>query len=586
MLLQATIFVTLFAMAVTLWMGFYLFARGFPSRMTLRVVVVMLALSGFFFGAYNNIFEQTTGSAGIRAVLLLVIVLGGWYSVTFHVMSERNQQKYRFIEWGMYALGALSIPLLLQPGAFINEAGNTIYVAHMNNTSWAYRVYGAYQFIVSFGIMLNLLIGDRVGLTPRGKYFLVTSLFPVVSVIYGVIALGSPNPAPRLIQDTLAFCGVFVLGLSVLRHQTWTERRATLQDFPLTTIGALGLAGLSTFFAWRWGMPVAMLSSVTAFVILSVGVYDLTREFLERSRTHKESQFRRQIRQLESEGTGEQALKARLQEGIDLLCQTLDAPGGFVAIRQGGEFPVMASRSSVAVGSVLQAEAVACEDLSRPSAGQLSSLAWLAPSFEGRLQVAVVGIEKSRSRMEYSTGNLELLAEVADQIGTIVSLSNLQARQSSESDPGTPESSVNAEDLKSATGEMLDSISVHTDAEFIKLVEEALRHLPDTVTLGQSALAEKIPIRGQSHIERGKQLQELLTSSIEAFRPADKRPPEPLPRVWYNHAVLHDAYVEGVPNREIMARLYISEGTFHRTRRNAIRGLARMLVEKSSQYES
>jgi hypothetical protein len=197
------------------------------------------------------------------------------------------------------------------------------------------------------------------------------------------------------------------------------------------------------------------------------------------------------------------------------------------------------------------------------------------------MQVAVVGIEKSRSRMEYSTGNLELLAEVADQIGTLVSLSNLQARQGSESGAGTVESSANAQELKSATGDMLDSIAVQTDEEFIKLVEEALRHLPDTVTLGQSPLAQRIPIKAQSHVERGKQLQELLTRSIEAFKPAEKRPPEPLPRVWYNHAVLYDAYVEGVPNREIMARLYISEGTFHRTRRNAIRGLARMLVEKN-----
>jgi hypothetical protein len=580
MLLQATIFVTLFAMAITLWMGFYLFARGFPSRMTLRVVVVMLALSGFFFGAYNNIFEQTIGSAALRAVFL-VIVLGGWYSVTFHVMSDQNQERYRFFEWGMYALGLLAILLLFQPGAFINEAGNALYVAHMNRTSWAYLVYGAYQFIASFSIMLNLLIGDRVGLTSRGKYFLVTSIFPVVSVIYGVIALGSPNPVPRIIQDTLAFCGVFVLGLSVLRHQTLTERRATLQDFPVSTVGALGLTAIACYFAWTWGMPIAMLSSVAGFFILSIGCYDLVREFLERSRTRKESEFRRHIRQLESEGAGEEALKSRLQEGVDLLCQTLDAPGGFVAIRRGDEFFVTASKASIAVGSVLLAEAVACEDLSRPTAGRLSSLAWLAPSFEGRMQMVVVGIERSRSRMEYSTGNLELLAEVADQIGTIVSLSHLQARQSSASAPGTPESSPNAEELKSATGEMLDSISVHTDAEFIRLVEEALRHLPDTVTLGQSALAEKMPIKGQSHIERGKQLQALLTSSIEAFRPAEKRPPEPLPRVWYNHAVLYDAYVEGVPNREIMARLYISEGTFHRTRRNAIRGLARMLVEKN-----
>jgi hypothetical protein len=510
--------------------------------------------------------------------MLLVIVLGGWYSVTFHVMSERDQRRYRSVEWGIYLLGALALVFLKQPGAFISEAGNALYVAHMNANSWAYRIYGGYQFIISFGIMLNLLVGDRVGLTSRGKYFLVTSIFPVVSVIYGVVSLGSPTAAPRIIQDTLAFCGVFVLGLSVLRHQTWTERRATLQDFPLTTAGALGLAFITTYFAYRSGMPLANLASVAGFVILCIGVYDLTREFLERSRMRKESDLRKQFRHLD--GTDDHALKSRLQEGLELLCKTINAPGGFVAVRRGEKFLVLAGRSSVGVGSEISAEAVTCEDVSHPTAEELASIAWLAPSFEGRMQVAVVGIEKSETRLEYSSGNLELLAEVADQIGTIVSLSSTQPQ------PGVEIQSVSETKLKSATGEMLDSISAHPDDEFISMVADALRHLPDAITLGQSALAEKMPIRAESHVERGKRLQEILTVSIESFKPAEKRPPEPLPRVWYNHAVLYDAYVEGVPNREIMARLYISEGTFNRTRRNAIRGLARMLMEQSAQYAS
>lgn len=580
MLLQATIAVSLFAMATTLWMAFYLFARGFPNAMTLRVVVVMLALSGFFFGAYNNTFVQIPGSAAIRAILL-VIVLGGWYSATFHVMSERDQKRFRYLEWGIYTLGALSIIFLLQPNSFISEQGNALYVAHMNTKGLAYKVYGGFQFIISFGIMLNLLVGDRVGLTTRGKYFLVTSIFPVVSVIYGVVSLGGATAAPRIIQDVLAFCGVFVLGLSVARHQNLMERRATLQDFPLTTLSTLGLAVLTTFFAWNSGMPVKNLASVAGFVVLAVGVYDLTREFLERQRMRNESHFRKQLRNLESENAGEDALKSRLQDGLDLLCQTLNAPGGFVAIRRGEKFVVLASRSSVPIGSEMELSLLACEDISHPKAEQLSTLAWIVPSFEGRMQVAAVGVEKSRSRMEYSKGNLELLAEVADQIGTLVSLSNLQSRQGGEARAIEVVARTNAEELKAATGEMLDSISVQTDEEFIRIVEEALRHLPDTVTLGQSALAAKIPIKADSHIERGKYLQELLTNSIEAFRPGEKRPPEPLPRVWYNHAVLYDAYVEGVPNREIMARLYISEGTFNRTRRNAIRGLARMLMEKN-----
>jgi len=564
MLLQATIGVSLFAMSVTLWMGFYLFARGFPRAMTLRVVIVMLALSGFFYGAYLNVFEQIQGSAAVRAVLL-VIVLAGWYSVTFHVMSEPSQKKYRYFEWGIYALAVLSILFLIQPNAFLNEQGNALYVAHMNPQGWAFRVYGGYQFIISFGIMLNLLVGDRVGLTTRGKYFLVTSIFPVISVIYGVLALGSPTPVPRLIQDTLAFCGVVVLGLSVARHQTMTERRTTYQDFPLTTLSTLGLTGITLIFAKRAGMPQEDMASVAAFVILAVGMYDLTREFLERQRTHDESQFRKQLRAINNDAASEDALRAHLRDGLELLCNTINAPGGFVAMRRGDEFLVMASMDSVQVGSELPASAVSCDDVSHPKDERLSTIAWLAPSFEGQTQVAVVGIEETRSKLEYPSGSLEFLAEAADLIGTIISSSNTQA-------------SGKTDKTKS---ELLESISVDPDKGFVKMVEDGLRHLHDVITLGESQLADTLAANGETHIDRGKFVQQLLMDSIELLKPDQDRPPEPIPRIWYNHVVLYDAYVEGVQNREIMARLYISEGTFNRTRRNAIRGLARVLIEKT-----
>ncbi len=579
MLFQATIFVSLYAMTATLWMAFYLFARGFPSMITMRTVVVLLALSGFFYGAYNNTFVQIPGSAAIRAVLL-VIVLGGWYSLTYQMMSERSRKRYRLIEWGIYLLGLISIVFLLQPGSFIKEEGNALYVAHMNTSQWTYKIYGAYQFLISFGIMINLLVDDRVGLTTRGKYFLVTSIFPIISVIYGVISLGSPTAAPRIIQDTLAFCGVFILSLAVARHQIWLERRAPFQDFPLTTLSALSIASLAGYLAWRAGIEMKFLAEVYALTIITIGIYDLTREFLERLHIRNESQLRKQMRQLESDSSGEETLKSRLQEGLDLLCRTLEATGGFVAVRREENFVVLASRSSVPLDSEMAAALVACEDISHPKAEQLSALAWIVPSFEGRTQVAVVGIEKARSRMEYSTGNLELISEFADQVGTIVSLGNRGPWRKNEIRELVAESQTNITELNTVAVEMLDSISTNPGEDFIKDVEEALRHLPDTITLGQSALAEKIAIKGNSQVDRGKYLQELITASIESLKPSEKRPPEPLPRVWYNYAVLYDAYVEGVPNREITSRLYISEGTFNRTRRNAIRGLARMLVEK------
>jgi hypothetical protein len=114
---------------------------------------------------------------------------------------------------------------------------------------------------------------------------------------------------------------------------------------------------------------------------------------------------------------------------------------------------------------------------------------------------------------------------------------------------------------------------------FIKMVEAALRKFPDFIQLGASPLADYLNVKGETQIARGKRLQLLLQEAIEALRPDGNRPVEPLPRAWHNYAVLHDAYVEGVLNREVMARLYVSEGTFNRTRRNAVRGLARLLIE-------
>ena len=575
MLLQATLLIDLLAMATTLWMAFYLFARGFPNAMTMRMVVVLLALSCFFFGAYNNIFVQLPGTAAVRAALL-VVGLGGWYSITYRVMSEHNQRKFRWMEWGIYFLGGTSILMLLQPGTFTGEIGNALRVAHMSDSP-SYWIYSLFQFLVSFGILFNLLVGDHVGLTSRGKYYLAASIFPVLSVLYGVISLGSELPAPRIVQDALAFIGIFILSLAVARHQIWTERRAAHYDFPLTTLTALGAAFFSGALAWSRGMPLESISAVVGLAIIALGLYDLTREYLERKRMRTESHLRKQLRQLESENANEDALKAPLQDALELLCKTLDAPGGLVAVRRGDKFVVLASRSSIPVESELPESIVSCEEVSHPRAEQLSSLAWIAPSFEGQTQVAAVGIKKSVSRLEYSAGNLELLAEVADDLGTIVSLSNAGYRRS------IGIAASQALEMDSATGSILHSISIHPDGNFIKIVEDAIRHLPDAITLGQSALAEKLSIKGDSHIERGKQLQKLLTDSIESLKPSESRPPEPLPRLWYSYAVLHDAYVECVPNREIMARLYISEGTFNRTRRNAIRGLARLLMERADQ---
>jgi hypothetical protein len=581
MLFNVTLFVALIAMATTLWGAFYLFARGFPNWLTLRAVIVLLLLSMFFFGAYSNLFHQVSGTAAWRAALL-ILGLGTWYSLTFKLMSPRGQERLRWVEIGIYIFGGVTATLLLAtPNAFFNEEGNALYVAHMR-ISPAYILYGIFQFIISAGILYNLLTDNKIGTTRQGKYFLVASIFPAAAILFGVVGLAIVPELPRVIPDLLIFSGVFLLGLSAARHQTMIERRTTIQELPLSALTVLFLAILYAVFALRWGVPVERMGAVVAFAVLTHSCYDLVREFLERQRIRHESAFRRQLRQLEYHSSGQEVLQVHLQEGLDLLCETLASSGGFIGIRRGENFEVIATKETLAVGHQLSAAEVICEDVSQTKSNQFPAITWIAPAFEGQTQVAVIGLSQPKSKIDYSAGDLDLLAEVADQVGTIISVSNLTAGRANQIRQLVAESQSEANELNSIAGEMIAAISVNADLEFVKTVEEGLRHLSDYITLGQSTLARDMNITAESQIEGGKQLHKLLIDSIESLRPAEKRPPEPLPRVWYSYSVLHDAYVEGVPNREIMARLYISEGTFNRTRRNALRGLARMLIEKKN----
>lgn len=567
MLFFLTLLTDLVAMSTTLWLALYLFGRGFPSRVTLRAVIALLALSGFFFGAYNNLFHQVSGTAALRAILL-IIGLASWYSLSVQLTPSQTQKRIRWLEMIVYTLAGITIILLFSTrNVFIGEEGNVLYVGRMG-LGPPYFLYSIFLITASVGILYNLLTETKVGLETQTRFFLVASIFPIIEIGYGILALAITPPLPRLIQDLLIFLGIFFLGVFVARYQSLVERRTPLQDFPISGITLLGLSALYTLLAWRWGVRVEMLAMVAGLAILTHSVYDLVREFLERLRIRDEGLFRQRLRQLDSEGAGEKTLQQSLQEGLELLCSTINASGGFIATRKENTFVVMISYFSIPVETHIPAGLIACEDVYQPKSRKLPDTVWIAPAFDGTMQIAAIGISRPNTKIHYSTDELDLLAEVADRVGILVSTSITQSTSLDES----PETRSKAKD-------MVYTIRSNPNPKLVKEIEDALRNLHDYIILGQSPLATWADVDGESHIERGKNLQATLIDAIGMLRPPGQRPGEPLPRVWYNYVVLHDAYVEDVPNREIMARLYISEGTFNRTRRNALRGLSRMLLE-------
>lgn len=546
------------AMTISLWMAFYLFARGFPNRVTLRAVLALLAIAIFFLDTYNHYYTPQTNTNPLRAALL-VIALICWYSTTFTLLAPKTKARFRWMEITVYLLGISSVILLMFAKSSAIQDVNILYTAELES-NFINILYGTTQITAVMGVLFNLTIQDRVRRTTEGKYYFIASMFLGLAFIYGILSLVIESIFPRVVEDGLVFGCIFLLGISVARHQSMVERRTIWQDFPIAMLGMTGIVAFYMAVCYWFGVPNHLLGTIAALVITTHSMFDLGREAVERWRKLEEDRFRQ--KSLFAKKLGDETLGSYLDEELALLLKTLNASGGLIATKREDKLIVAASHYSLPPNSEIPELSIPSESLSRVE-DAIAGLAWVSQAFEGMDPVALVGIGPPNAKLKYSTGDLELLDEFTDQIGTLISISSSRNNK-----------------IQPAVSRVVESLALPPEAEWVKMVDDGLRRYGDFVSLGQSPLADWTGVNGLSHIERGKQMQRALHEAIQSLRPEGERPPEPLPREWYSHVVLHDAYVKGVPNREVMARLYVSEGTFHRIRRHAVRGVARYLAEK------
>ena len=122
------------------------------------------------------------------------------------------------------------------------------------------------------------------------------------------------------------------------------------------------------------------------------------------------------------------------------------------------------------------------------------------------------------------------------------------------------------------------------DAEFVELVDQAIKQLNKPTHLAKSDLAARVPrsiagVRLQwgqtdsgeaTSLEEAQALRQLLVDAIERLKPADS---ESSPRALQYH-VLHKKYVLGQDVKHVVIRHSISESTFFRERLSAVRAVA------------
>lgn len=141
--------------------------------------------------------------------------------------------------------------------------------------------------------------------------------------------------------------------------------------------------------------------------------------------------------------------------------------------------------------------------------------------------------------------------------------------------------------LRERSAETAVESSQENSTELRVLVEGALRHLNDLPTLSQHPLLSELPAPDEmagTPLERAARLRHELDQAIERLRPPGARPSPGSSALggWLHYLVLKEAYADGRPNKQVMQRYALSEGTFHRARRRAIDAVAVDLAQRAA----
>jgi hypothetical protein len=610
--------VNVLAMALSVWLGFYIVTRSARSRLSWVAALTLWCLATYFL---HNVIAINLPRSGVLAWLRPVPVLA--FPLLLHLAIEILPDKSLWWAWGIsprfgrvvlviaYAI-ALTIALTdVVPGALPPETdiGDAAYISG-RRTGRFYAFVPVLLVALEAQAIANLWRGrghvkDRI-LKQQFSVLLVASTLAVLVGLYITVGVGLQLDLPTLPGDVTMGVALVMLGYAIARYNAFVQVRTFERDLTYATVaiglltvayysGALLLyhAGQISFFA---------LMLVILFAVSSHALYDGIRFALDH--VLYEERFRRlraNLNALAREvGTGK-PLEEQLQAVLQALCRALRIRHGCIALRTEDHFVVKATRGAKVKGEAIPNEALATTEITvlpRPGSDTGMDAALLVPLSAAGSQLGALVLGPKESRHGYEEADLELLDDLADQIASVIHASQLQIRNAQMIDEMVNDFRSRERSLRLQVQELLREREktarsapegINAD-QLPSLVEDGLRQLYDFTYLGQHALAQLSVVDDLvqswdetlvTHIDRGRALNMLLQQAVRKLRPDGVEPPKHQipPREWHQYIILHDAYVLDIPNRDIMSRLYISEGTFNRTRRRAIQGVAQALME-------
>lgn len=617
MLETLTLAINVAAMAVSLCLGFYLITKSPQSRSAWLAAVTLWLLTALFF---NNALSIEAPDSRLLPWLrrITLFSLPFWFNLTVLLRSQLIGTPTR---WKLARFDALGVPLAYAASAALVVAE----MASPNRISFIFTTQApllsewtagplnplavSVQVLIGVLALANLAYGRKWAASSklRSQFTMLLLATCLAAAGESIIALGVwlQIPLPSVTGDALTGTGVILLGFAIAHTNALLEGRVLKRDLLYVgiaigslTLFALALAELLFLSGHVFSFTTLILIMVT--VISMLMLYDGLRSTLDRFFYQDQyRQLRANLRSLAQDAGSGLSLEEQLQAVLDTLTQQIEIRQATIALYEDDSLIVKAGDNSMATGTVVIASKQGTEisQLVDSSSGETIPIAAQSPLHHGGQVIGWLLLGPLDAGRSLDSKDLMLLEESAGQIASLVLFAHQQQESASEINRLVLEFRQRERDLQQQLLKL--TTAQHTvpaspleeidEKTFTTQVEDALRRLHDYSYLGEHSLSklnlvqQRVPVSDDgivTHIDLGKSLSSILVQAIDKLKPDnDPTPQRILHRQWRPYVILHDSYVQGELNRDIMSKLYIGEGTFNRARRQAIRSIARTIKE-------
>jgi hypothetical protein len=588
-----TSLVDFIALAASLWLGLYIVTRGPRSRVSWLAGLTLWSLGGYFLDSYLHLsppaLEWWTGWTILFSAPL-------WLHLTTLLLDHASWWQ-RILVWVVY-LWALALMVIQQVSSdvFGVWTGEPFEYAKAQQPGSLYPLAVGLLVLPPMLSVAYMYAGSkwaRPGLRRQYTVLMLATTLALLGGAYLTLSVWLGLDVALLPGQVALSVALVLLGYGVARYNALVEGRSSRVDF---AYGALAIAVVvsiyalvSCFSSLVFGIPFSAFVLLLALVILTHSLYEWGGSTLERLF------YRRRVRQLRANlrafarEAEERDLSQQLQEVLGMLCRTVGCAQGGIALLENGDLVEVATYPAGHALRAVPTSALTSEAAEGDGAA-VDDLA-VVPLYAGGEQLGAILLEEG----DLSPGDLDLLEALADQVAGVVYAARQQDRAAERIEEMISAFRRRERELRQEMQAVL-AAGDRSGAHYMRpLVEAALRHLYDYAYLGGHELAGLALVQKRlegrvgvvTNLDRGRALSQLLVEVIEKLRPPGPRP-KPLTREWEQYTIVHDAYVLGELNRDIMNKLYISESSFNRARRRAVRGVTRAVeeIERASREEA